>query len=133
MSRCVICAGEPVNGVPFAGIPAVSGFAIAPGVACSACADAPEALQRWLVQAEELDDDLGLVPADEMAEWLRAGGVLPELGALSLLEELCQARQRATKAEDGERRIKAMVDRLGGLALAEQVHGGPREEDDYGW
>ena len=99
MSRCVICAGEPVDGVPFAGIPAVSGFAVAPGIACEACAGAPEVLQHWLVQAEELDDDLGSVPADEMAEWLRAGGVLSELGALALLEELCQTRERADKAE----------------------------------
>ena len=107
MSRCVICGSEPVDGVPFAGIQAVSGVVIAPGLAHEWCAAAPEVLQRWLVQAEELDDDLGPVPADEMAEWLRAGGELSELGALHVLEELCQTRQRAEKAEG---HAKSVVD-----------------------
>ena len=96
---CVICGGEvfpAVEGVAFAGIPAVEGFSVQPGLAHEVCAEAPEVLQRWLVQAEELDAERGPAPVDEMADWLRDGGQLSELAALSLLDELCQARQEAT-------------------------------------
>lgn len=99
---CVICGGEvfpTVEGVAFAGIPAVEGFSVQPGLAHEVCARAPEVLQRWLVQAEELDAERDAAPVDEMADWLRDGGQLSELAALSLLDELCQSRQEATNGE----------------------------------
>lgn len=100
VARCVICGAEvawTVEGVTFAGIQAVSGFAVEPGMAHDLCAEAPEVLQRWLSGAEEMVIDLNPAPVDELADWLRSGGQLSELAALALLDELDTERRRNGK------------------------------------
>ena len=55
-------------------------------------------LERWLLAAENLDDDRGPVPEEALADWLRTGdNQLSELAALALLDELIAWKLKAEK------------------------------------